>query len=46
MNQKIGFYPISMKVVLHSIYQEDTATQKWETGVMVVIIGMQKEEKI
>ena len=26
--------------------EEDIATQKWETGIMVLIIGMQKEEKM
>ena len=46
INQKIGFYPMSMKVALHLICQEDMAIQKWEIGVMVLIIGMQKEEKM
>ena len=36
INQKIGFYHILMKVSLNSIYQEDMATQKQETGVMVL----------
>ena len=46
INQKIGFYPISMKVVLHLICRENMATQKWEKDVMAITTGMQKEEKM
>ena len=46
INQKIGFYPISMKVVLYLICRENMATQKWEKDVMAITTGMQKEERM
>ena len=46
MNQKIGLYPILMKVVLHLICRENMATKKWEKDVMTIATGMQKEEKM
>ena len=46
INQRIGLYPISMKVFLHLICRENMATQKWEKDVMRITTGMQKEEKM